>query len=382
MPRESFQSGSVILVKRKAGDQWRLRYYDAKAQRNELIGTVKKYPTRAQAEKAAARMLEIINGPRTECITIGDLIARFEHEAMPKRETTAHSYRSILSRVRAEWGNTRIDQFVTRISSVKGWLENLTVIGRHPKPGAQRKVSPLYRTQVRNVLHLLFEKAMLWGALSVDRNPISLIKADGGSKRKKDLVVLTPEQYQALLDDADLPLLVKTLVQVCSGLGLRISEALGLRWDDMDFDKGELRIWRRVVAGKSDATKSKTSTATLPLHESLIAVLRQWRMAEKVVGGWVFGSERTGRPYDRDALRATYLQPSGDRIGVPGIGWHSLRHSHRAWLRESGAPLEAQKDLMRHSRIDMTMRYGGQDKVEALRPANAAVIDILTRRTA
>jgi integrase len=383
MPRSSFQHGSVIKVQQKAGAIWRYRYRDGAAQRSEFLGTLAQLPTKAAAEKTASAMLALINGPRSECITIANLIDRFLNEAMPTRPATAHSYQSILKRVRSDWGDTRIDQFISNIMAVQNWLESLTVIGRHPKPGRQALVSPMYRGQVRNVLHMLFEQAMLWQVVAIDRNPISLLKAKDASKRTKDLTILTLEQYQALLADPQLPLLVKTLIQVCAGLGLRISEALGLRWDDLNFDEGELRIRRSVVNGVAGETKTKGSAAKLPLHPEIIGVLRSWRVAEAVVGGWVFGSERNGKPWDRDHLRDTYLKPAGERAGCPEIGWHSLRHSYRANLRESNVPIETQKSLMRHSRIATTMdTYGGSGNVDSLRPANSKVVEMLHRRSA
>ena len=86
-------------------------------------------------------------------------------------------------------------------------------------------------------------------------------------------------------------------------------------------------------------------------------------------------------PYDRDHLRQQYLQPAGARIVVDGLGWHSLRHFYRAMLRVSGASMEDQKGLMRHSRIRTTIdTYGGQDSAERLRPFNEKVVEMLPRR--
>jgi integrase len=138
-----------------------------------------------------------------------------------------------------------------------------------------------------------------------------------------------------------------------------------------------------VVHGKANDTKSKTSAATLPLHENLIEILRGWKAHEALKSRWVFCSERTGRPLDRDWLRSEYLQPAGERIGVPGLGFHSLRHMNRSLLRQCGTPLEAQKSLMRHSKLSTTIdTYGGKENVESLRPANAKVVELLARKTA
>lgn len=380
--RHSYQSGSVIRVHAQSGDYWRFRFRDGKTHRSEYIGSLTEFPTKAQAEKAAERFRAQANQV-TEVITVADLVAKFWQEAAPERETTAHSYRSIFKRVESDFGSLRLDEFARNPLAIEKWLKELKVIGRHPVKGPARLVSPLYRGQVRNLLHLLMQKAILWNHLHLQRNPMEMIRLKDSSKRKKDLVILTLEQYHALLEDEGLPLLVKTMIQIAAGLGLRVSEVLGLKWADLDFEQKTIRIRRSVVHGEANETKTASSATQLPLHENLIAVLQMWRMTAPAVNGWVFGSERTGKPYDRDSLREEYLQTAGERIGVQGLGWHSMRHLYRALLRQGNAPLEAQKNLMRHAKLSTTMDvYGGKNNVDALRPANSNVVEMLQRRSA
>lgn len=382
MSRSSFQAGSVVRVPRKSGDVWRYRWREGTVQRSEHIGSVKLLPSKAQAEKAAGRFRKHVNTD-IEVITVSDLIAKFWKESPPERETTAHSYRSIFKRIEAEYGSLRVDALAREAMAIEQWLKELRVIGRHPKPGAKPLVSNLYRSQVRNLLHLLFEKAMLWGCLQVDRNPIALIRLKGSSQRAKELVILNAVQLEQLLDDEQLPKLVKVMIQLMSGLGLRVSEALGLRWTDIDFDARTVKIQRSMVHGQANDTKTQSSNATLPLHDNLIEVLRYWRLEGSAKDKWVFTSERTQLPYDRDWLRSEYLQPAGERIGMPGLGWHSLRHGYRAMMRVAGIDMETQRGLMRHARIATTINtYGGDDNAERVRPANAKVIEMLPRRSA
>ena len=188
---------------------------------------------------------------------------------------------------------------------------------------------------------------------------------------------------QLLLEDPELPEAVKTMIQLAAGLGLRVSELLGLRWDDFDFENRTVKIQRSVVHGKANKTKTEGSTQTLPLHDNLIEVLRSWKMRETFKSRWLFCSERTGRPFDRDYLREQYLKPAGERIGVPGLGFHSFRHSYRAMQRTLGIDMETQRSLMRHKRIATTIdTYGGNDNMERVRPANSRIVEMLPRRSA
>jgi Phage integrase family len=70
-------------------------------------------------------------------------------------------------------------------------------------------------------------------------------------------------------------------------------------------------------------------------------------------------------------VRKKILKTAALRAKIQGpIGWHTLRHSYRAWLDETGAPLGVQQKLMRHANISTTMNVYGGAFMEAKREAN------------
>jgi len=81
----------------------------------------------------------------------------------------------------------------------------------------------------------------------------------------------------------------------------------------------------------------------------------------------------TNKPDDSGSLRKKVLKGAAERAKIHGlIGWHSLRHSYRAWLDETGAPLGVQQKLMRHANIATTMNVYGGAFMEAKRKANTS----------
>jgi len=164
-------------------------------------------------------------------------------------------------------------------------------------------------------------------------------------------------------------------------LGLRVSEILGLRWEDVDLEKRSLQVRRSVVSGHAEATKTETSEDELPLHPELVEVLREWREAELPVSGWLFGNLDTGMPYHADTMRQRHLNRAAAQIGLPKLGWHAFRHTYRARLAERGLPLEVQQKLMRHASIEMTTRYGRNSMLQVTRPANARVVEMVMAKT-
>jgi integrase len=74
-------------------------------------------------------------------------------------------------------------------------------------------------------------------------NPMSLVTVKDASKRLRQPRSLTVEQFRLLLSQLKEPFGTMALVCVC--FGLRISECLALKWDDVDWLNGLLRVEHR-----------------------------------------------------------------------------------------------------------------------------------------
>jgi integrase len=284
----------------------------------------------------------------------------------------------ILYRIKPYWVHERVSDMALNPMAVEQWIKGLQTKPRNhgEKP---RDLAPKSKAHTRAVFHRLFECAMRWQYLEVQRNPMSLIELHGSSRRTRKLVLVTIEQYQRLL--ALLPHHCRVMVTLAMCLGLRVSEILGLRWEDVDLEKRSLQVRRSVVGGHAEATKTESSEDELPLHPELVEVLREWREAELPVSGWLFGNLDTGMPYHADTMRQRHLNRAAAQIGLPKLGWHAFRHTYRARLAELGLPLEVQQKLMRHASIEMTTKYGRNSMLHVTRPANAQVVEMVMAKT-
>jgi integrase len=74
-------------------------------------------------------------------------------------------------------------------------------------------------------------------------------------------------------------------------------------------------------------------------------------------------------------LFARSISPAGKKAGIPNLGWHAFRHTYRSRLGDAGVAPEVQQKLMRHSSIDMTMKYGQNAMLKLSRPANAGLVE-------
>ena len=170
-----------------------------------------------------------------------------------------------------------------------------------------------------------------------------------------------------------------------SGLcfGLRISEILGLRWTDFDFKRSVVLIQRSAVGKRLNRLKTECSQDEVPIERGFIPELKKWQaLCLDTEEHWLFPSPVTGRPYHADSMRNDYLVPTGQKLGLGRIGFHTFRHTYRAWLDESGAPVGVQQKLMRHAHVSTTMDQYGNALALAKRKANRPIVQRLLRRSA
>ena len=279
--------------------------------------------------------------------------------------STAAGYTSYIGKhIRPRWQTMPLSKI--RPLDVSQWLQTLPL-------------APKTRAHLKRVLHLLFERAMLWGLMDVQRNPLELVKVKGSSRRQKALVTLTREEFQLLIAELREP--VRTMATIAMCTGLRISEVLALRWENLNFKAGTMLVEQAVVNGRIGPTKTETSKADVPLDGELAAILMQWQVKQARSTGLVFPSPLTSGCYHA-GIQKLYLKPAGERIGIMGLGWHAFRHSYRGLLDESGANAGMQQGLMRHANISTTMNVYGRAAIKAKQEANSKVVQMILPRKA
>jgi integrase len=161
------------------------------------------------------------------------------------------------------------------------------------------------------------------------------------------------------------------LVGMC--LGLRVSEILGLKWTDFDFDQNTVLVHRAWVVGEIGDVKTRYSRKQIPLDQSLVASLLSYR-AKYGCCEWLFANPDTKKPWWAHHIQQEKIAPAGVKAGLGhGIGWHTFRHTYSSMLRHLGVDLKVQQELLRHADIRTTMNTYTQAMPTALREANSRV---------
>ena len=135
------------------------------------------------------------------------------------------------------------------------------------------------------------------------------------------------------------------LIMLAYRHGLRASELIALRWDQIDFKAGTLHV-NRLKHG---------SPSTHPIRGPELRLLRQWQR-EQGGGSYVFTSERRG-PMTR--INAHYIVSGAAKaagIEFP-VHAHMLRHATGFYLANAGQDTRAIQLYLGHKNIQHTVRY-------------------------
>jgi integrase len=166
--------------------------------------------------------------------------------------------------------------------------------------------------------------------------------------------------------------------------GLRIGEALGLQWSDVDFGRYRLRVEHNLdpLKGREwslDETKTEAGVRVIPLIADAVEHL-QAQLARKIrrlSPDFVF-VDALGEPYTQDSVRSHMLHlavKAGVRRNGPKttVSPHDLRRSAATFLHGQGVPLGAVQTILGHTSIETTLRYIDGASDEMLDQAQAAM---------
>ena len=174
--------------------------------------------------------------------------------------------------------------------------------------------------------------------------------------------VLTRSQLAQLI--AAVPERHRTMLKVLGCTGLRIGECVALRWRDVDLSGPEpkLRV-RRAVKRVEGGTgfgppKSAAGKRTIPLPASVVHELRERKLASQYSHGddLVFASQR-GTVLSLGTLNERTLHRARKQIGLPSLGFHSVRHSVASYLLAEGRSIVEVARWMGHTPAVLLSTY-------------------------
>jgi integrase len=308
---------------------------DARAWRAEAhsalrLGTLRA-PTRTTVAEAAAEWLSAAKA--------GVVRNRSGH---PYKPSALRSYEQALNtKIVPELGHLRLSS-VTR-AAVQDLVDRLVASGLKP-------------STVRNAvlpLRAIYRRAL--GRSEVLVNPTLGLALPSGSGRRERIA--RPAEATALL--GALPPEDRVVWAVALYAGLRRGEIRGLRWCDIDFEHGLIRVQQSWDdrAGPVEP-KSRAGRRRVPIAKPLRAQLAAHRLRSAGSAEELVFARPDGRAIHAEALARRARRAWRKRDLAP-IGLHECRHTYAAFMIAAGVNAKALSAYMGHSSITMTLdRYG------------------------
>jgi integrase len=182
------------------------------------------------------------------------------------------------------------------------------------------------------------------------------------AKSKHNSVGLTPEQVGAILSAAEGDRLFSLYVLAVDS-GLRQGELLALQWNDLDLEKGTVRVCKSLeeVGGSLNLKQPKTKSAsrTVAMSDTTVRALKDHRKAMLAEGHCnptapVFCGSRRGQWLRKSDLFRHSFRPILDRAGVK-CRFHDLRHASATLLLASGIDVKTVQSRLGHSSATVTL---------------------------
>ena len=317
--------------------------------------------TKRQAQVECARLIAKAQGSATvdpSRVTLAQYLDRFERDWASLHTTVASAqrYARSLAYARRHLGDRRLQAL--RPADLAALYATLSRAG----------LAPRTVKHAHNVLHRALEQAKLWGLLR--DNPAEMAKPP--SIPDEERAILQPESARDLLERLrGQPLYL--LASLALATGLRRSEALALRWRDVDLDARRLTVEQALeqtathgIRTKGPKTRHGRRTISLPAH--IVAELRaHWRaqqeqrlalgMGKAPVDGFVLAAI-DGRPQSPDAISTAWGRAM-DQVDMPEITLHSLRHTHASMLIAAGMDILTISRRLGHANPTITLGVYG-----------------------
>lgn len=233
-----------------------------------------------------------------------------------------------------------------------------------------------------NILNLALKRA--YRLKLIKENVVQFVEVPKNKKYKNE--IYNAEDMKKLLEKSretslELPIIL------ASGLGLRISEILGLMWNNIDFNDFTITIDKITVRDKGQVIlkepKTESSIRTISAPKEIILMLKQLkkdRLAAKLRGEKshreLIFYDKNLNPIAQDVLSKKFryfLQENN----LKHIRFHDLRHSHVTMLIDAKVPIKVISERVGHSNVNTTLNIYSHALREMDQEASDKISDTL-----
>lgn len=329
-------------------------------------------------------------------MTVQQFYERFEIEWMQNLEASTQSQYRSLFRLHILPGLGTMQLREVSLAHVQNLIRVIQTKTREVKvdgKSVQTKLSWNTIKHVRKCTSALFHHAKKSGLIA--ENPVENVRMP--VKRVKEKSVPTWEQVCAIARAIPAAIAgrsnwdwkeraavfqreaseVSTLVLILAVTGMRIGEAMGLKWRRVNLTAAPVMLDGELIPpyclairetwgmGAYGTPKTERSRRFIPLASWAVVLLEEMKQrVEHVAANDPVWAGSTGKPLDQHNAAKRILKPAGKLAGFPSISWHGFRHANATMTNELLTVAERQK-ILGHTSSEMTNHYTHTDLEKA-----------------
>ncbi len=319
--------------------------------------------TKRDAETELSRILaEIKNGGFVDPgnITVNEYLDQWlEHVSTKTAAKTHERYEEIVRLGLApHLGTIKLSKL--RPIDIQGLYADALKSGRLHRTGGLSARSVLH---YHRILSQALKQAVKWQLLP--RNPADAVEPP--RPEQKEMVALDENQTAILIEKVNgTALYIPVFLAVTTGM--RRGEVLGLRWCDVDLDRGTLSVTQTLEKTREGGLhfkqpKTRKSRRTISLPSITVDALRKHRAEQMELylslgSGWDDGglvcTKAAGEPVNPNTLTSGFASRVRD-MDIPRVRFHDLRHTHATQLLKEGVHPKVAQERLGHATIAVTL---------------------------
>ena len=195
----------------------------------------------------------------------------------------------------------------------------------------------------------------------------------------KEMQTIPAEQLQAFLKEAK-ETGVHEMYYIELATGLRRGELLGLKWQDIDWENGIIKVRRSITRVNGEIVeaplKTKNSYRAVSISPQAIEVLKQQKA--KTNDQYVFPSPKGG-PISPDSVN-NMLKRVLARAGIPKVRFHDLRHTFATIALQNGVDIKTVSGMLGHFSAGFTLDTYAHVTTSAQKEAAETMSQVLSKQ--
>lgn len=314
----------------------RLRGYPPQTASFERITDAKKWAQQTEAAIREGRHFKTVEAKKH---TLGELIDRYVRDVLPRKGRTPRF--GTIQESQLNWWKDELGAYLLSDLTAAMIAEKRDMLASSKLKNDKQRSAATVNRYLAALSHAFSIAVKEWGWL--EDNPlrkVSRLREPRGRVR-----FLSDNERKALLDACrnSTSLFLYPIVVLALSTGARHGEILGLKWDDVDMQRGII-ILHETKNGER---------RVLPLTGHALELMREHAKVRRIDTDYIFPSRRGDAPIE---IRHGFEQALQD-AKIDDFRFHDLRHSAASYLAMNGASLAEIAEVLGHKTLQMVKRY-------------------------